>query len=169
MEARFLLPGLLACALSCAAVAAEENNAETGTAETAPEAIEHVEVVAYPVPEVTTTEEETDRYLVDEQFREQRRQDLLRKPNRRALMSSMHTRQLQQLEAFRVAGERQAGEALAQDQAAQATQKPQQLEPAALYLDAQPAIESEPELDKEATAVEPAQDNQLEDATQEPS
>lgn len=165
MEARFLLPGLLVCALSSAAVAVEENNTETSAADKQVEAIEHVEVVAYPVPVVPTVEKETDKYLVDEQFREQRRQDLLRKPNRGALMSSMHTRQLQQLEAFRIAGEGRAGEAL--EQAAQtipSAQETEQLAPAAL------TIEAEPDPEKEATAIEPAKDQQLEkDSLQEPS
>lgn len=164
MEPRFLLPGLLACVLCCATVAAEEANNEQGTADTGPETMEHVEVIGYPVPEVSTREDEADKPLIAEQFREELRQDLLQEHNRRELMSAIRYQQLQQLEAFRIAGEGQDSEEVAQEVQAQPVQPLEELKPAAL------TIEADTELEEEATAIEPATDNQAEEeALQEPS
>ncbi|WP_299597988.1 hypothetical protein [uncultured Microbulbifer sp.] len=183
MEPRIILPGLLACALSCAAFAAEQTDLEartdltTGvTTETQSEAIEHVEAVAYPVPEVTTTENETDRRLLDEQFREKIRQEIRRAPNRQALINSVQKQQKQLLEALRTAGERQISEEVVQETAAELREKPlldteqprhlplQPLEPAALTTDA------DVDQEEEAAASEPAQESPVkEDAPQEPT
>lgn len=161
MEPRFLLPGLLACVLCCATVAAEETNMKQDAADTASEMVEHVEAIGYPVPEVSTREEGADRSLIAEQFREQLRQDLLQEHNRRELMSAIRHQQLQQLEAFRIVGEGQDSEEVAREVPVQPLEE---LKPAAL------SIEADAELEEEANAIEPVQDNKAEDETlQEPS
>lgn len=189
MEPRYLLPGLLVCALSCAAFAAEqtnpnssqqnpgtENGPATGT-ETGPETLEHVEAVGYPVPEVAADEEEeADKLLAAEQFREKIRQEIRREPNRRALMNSVRDQQIQLLETFRIAGEGRASEELAQeaptersDTELQALEQPEpapkeELEPAALTIDV------DVDQEEEATAIEPVQEKQVkEEPLQEPT
>ncbi|MBN8429498.1 hypothetical protein JF535_01415 [Microbulbifer salipaludis] len=174
MEPRYLLPGLLACALSCAAFATEETDAQQATVDNAPETMEHVEAVGYPVPAITQDADETDRRLVAEQFREQSRQELLREHNRRALMDSVHNIQQQQLEAFRTAGESQNSEEETAEVVTTApTQQPSEdvvQEPLNLQQPAALTIEPVADGEEEATAIEPAQEmQQAEEAPQEPS
>nr|WP_010131135.1 hypothetical protein [Microbulbifer agarilyticus] len=87
----------------------------------AAETMEHVEATAYPVPELIAEEEVSDnRYLIQEQHREQYRQEMLRDPNREALLNNVRSVQQQQVEALMRAAEEQ----LAQQQAPQ--ESPQQ-------------------------------------------
>lgn len=151
MDARSLLLGLLASALTCAAFATEETSTQvSGTANT-PETMEHVEVIGYPTPAPSAQDAATDIPSSAEQLAQQQRQELLR---------AARQAQLQQLEAFQLEGKRLEGEEVAQ----QAPEQLKQLEPAALK------IEADSELEEEATAIEPTQENQPEqEPLQEPS
>lgn len=67
----------------------------------AAETMEHLEAVAYPVPELITEEATaTNKYLTEEQTREQFRQELLLEHNRKALLDNVRNAQLQQVKAF---------------------------------------------------------------------
>ncbi|GAB2515826.1 hypothetical protein [Microbulbifer agarilyticus] len=91
----------------------------------AAETMEHVEATAYPVPQLIAEEEVSDnKYLIQEQHREQYRQEMLRDPNREALLNNVRSMQQQQVEALMRAAEEQ----LAQQQAPQETPTQEELE-----------------------------------------
>ncbi|AQQ66261.1 hypothetical protein Mag101_00300 [Microbulbifer agarilyticus] len=94
----------------------------------AAETMEHVEATAYPVPQLIAEEEVSDnKYLIQEQHREQYRQEMLRDPNREALLNNVRSTQQQQVEALMRAAEEQ----LAQQQAPQEMPTQEELETSA--------------------------------------
>ncbi|MCA0893609.1 hypothetical protein [Microbulbifer agarilyticus] len=132
MKSRILIHLAVVWGLAGAAVA--QGQAPTATEETtngsayAAETMEHVEATAYPVPELIAEEEVSDnKYLIQEQHREQYRQEMLRDPNRKALLNNVRSMQQQQVEALM----REAEEQLAQQQAPQETPTQEELETSA--------------------------------------
>ncbi|MBY6211374.1 hypothetical protein KUV95_07395 [Microbulbifer agarilyticus] len=132
MKSRILIHLAVVWGLAGAAVA--HGQAPTATEETtngsayAAETMEHVEATAYPVPELIAEEEVSDnKYLIQEQHREQYRQEMLRDPNRKALLNNVRSMQQQQVEALM----REAEEQLAQQQAPQETPTQEELETSA--------------------------------------
>ncbi|WP_043319820.1 hypothetical protein [Microbulbifer sp. HZ11] len=74
--------------------------ANTGSAYAA-ETMEHVETSTYAVPEVLSEAKTVSNvYLVEEQNREQYRQEMLKEQNRRALLDNVRSVQIQQVKAF---------------------------------------------------------------------
>ncbi|WP_160151813.1 hypothetical protein [Microbulbifer sp. ALW1] len=114
MKSRLFVPLALALGIAGAAAAQDQSHNDS-TGETvqpssayAAETMEHLEAVAHPVPDLVTEENaDTNKRLVEEQNREQYRQDMLREHNRRALMTSVHTSQQQQVKAFMAEGQQE--------------------------------------------------------------
>ncbi|MCQ3829900.1 hypothetical protein HXX02_10630 [Microbulbifer elongatus] len=106
----------------------------------AAETMEHIETNTYQVPEVARQEGSTaNSYLVEEQNREQYRQEMLKQKNRRALLSNVRSAQMQQVKAF--LEEAQQSEQVAQESVpeapAEATAQPmEQIAPALLEEEA---------------------------------
>ena len=172
MKSHLLIPLALALGIAGTAYGEAQNQNESlsehhdqsASSAFAAETMEHVETNTYAVPE-TAGEEESDAnpYLVDEQNREQYRQDMLREHNRRELLRNVRSTQTRQLEALLQEPENE-------QQVAQESIPLVPLEAPTPILDAAiPAIDGE-EADRTAPAAEAQVDKEPEDTpAQEPS
>ncbi|WGL15297.1 hypothetical protein PVT68_11000 [Microbulbifer bruguierae] len=100
MKPRMMVAALLGAAAASAALATEDTSVVDN------QAMEHVEVIGYPAP-LATQAADSDPEQLAEQLRQQQRQELLK---------AARDDQLQQLETFRLEGERLTADALAQQQ-----------------------------------------------------
>ncbi|WP_295802717.1 hypothetical protein [uncultured Microbulbifer sp.] len=140
--AALLLTGAVASPAFAADDAADNTGDRTSANTSTAEAMEHVEVTGYPLPQAAAQELLAEREQLVQQMREQHRRELLR---------SVLEAQLQQLEAFRLEGERDARESLAQELP---REQLQQVEPAALTTDPDAAEPTEETRSGESESAE---------------